>query len=120
MNGRILVEDLRVWAVVGVHPHEREFPRLLRLDLELTLDLAEAARQDQLDATLDYDWLCRRIRHRVVQGRRATLEAVAEDVLTVCLENPRVRAARVRVDKPGAVRGVGTVAIEMGRERGGA
>lgn len=113
MNGRILIEDLRVRAIAGVYPHERKFPRTLLLTIELELDLRNAARKDELDSTLDYDWLCRRIRRQVRGARRLTLEAVAGDVLEICLENPIVHAASVRVDKPGAVAGSQTVAVEL-------
>ncbi len=118
MNDRIRIDDLRVWTVVGVHPRERTFPRPLRLWIELELDLDSAARRDELDATVDYDWLCRRVRRQVESTRRSTLEAVAGDVLSICLEDARVQSARVRVDKPQAVRGVATVSVEMQRRRG--
>ena len=50
----IRVEDLRLWAHVGVLEHERDHGQWFRVDLGLHLDLSESARADSLAATADY------------------------------------------------------------------
>ena len=50
----IRVDDLRLWAHVGVLDHEREHGQWFRVDLELHLDLRASAAADSLEATADY------------------------------------------------------------------
>ena len=50
----IRVENLRLWAHVGVLEHERDHGQWFRVDLALHLDLSESARADSLAATADY------------------------------------------------------------------
>ena len=45
------------------------------------------------------------------------VEKMAEEIAAICLENPKVDLARVRVEKPGAVRFSRSVGIEIERVR---
>ena len=45
------------------------------------------------------------------------IEALAERVAEICLSRPGVRAARVPVEKPAALRFARTVAVEITRRR---
>ena len=50
----IRVDNLRLWAHVGVLDHEREHGQWFRVDLELHFDLSQSASADSLAATADY------------------------------------------------------------------
>ena len=50
----IRIDDLRLWAHVGVLEHERRDGQWFRLDLALHLDVSNAASSDSLEATADY------------------------------------------------------------------
>ena len=50
----IHVSDLRLWAHVGVLEHERRDGQWFRVDLRLWLDVSQAAKTDDLSASLDY------------------------------------------------------------------
>jgi dihydroneopterin aldolase len=43
------------------------------------------------------------------------VEALAEDIARISLEQPRVRRVRVRVEKPGALRFARSVGVEIER-----
>lgn len=51
---RILLSGIEVYAYGGVTEEERRIGQRYRLDLELSLDLAEAGRTDDLRATVSY------------------------------------------------------------------
>lgn len=116
MPDLILIEGLKVRATVGVKEHEREVPQDIVLDLQLSVDLESAARQDDLKATVDYEKLALAIERRVIAARRLTLEAVAWDVAGMCLQDTRVESVRVRVDKPAALRNARGAAVVLRRE----
>ena len=50
----IRVDNLLLWAHVGVLAHERDHGQWFRVDLALHLDLSKSARADSLAATADY------------------------------------------------------------------
>jgi 7,8-dihydroneopterin aldolase/epimerase/oxygenase len=117
-SDRILLSGLRVRGHHGVLPHEGQVGQVFVVDLELEVDLAAAARSDDLARTVDYGSLAGRVAE-VVGGRpRMLLEAVAEDVAELVLADERVRRVRVRITKPQAPLPVdATVAVEITRDR---
>lgn len=115
MGDRIEIRDLRVRTILGVHPEERETPREIGIDLVLFADVRRAGESDALEDTVDYAAVVERVTRRAREARRRTLEALATDLAGVCLEFRGVERVRVRVEKPGALPDVRSVAVEIER-----
>ena len=113
---QIQIRQLKLNAVIGVYPREREAPQPVIMDLSLHTDLQEAGRSDQLSETIDYAALVARVRKAVAKSRFQLLEALAEHIADLCLHEPRIAAVDVTVAKPGALLGIG-VAVTMRRSR---
>ncbi|WP_162872730.1 2-amino-4-hydroxy-6-hydroxymethyldihydropteridine diphosphokinase [Austwickia chelonae] len=115
----ITVSGLRVEACHGVFPEEKVRPRPFVVDIELEVDLSRAGVSDDLADTVSYA----EIAHRavaVVRGRPVDLiEHLAEQIATVCLDEPSVEAVRVEVHKPEAPVGLPfeDVSVRVHRER---
>jgi dihydroneopterin aldolase len=97
--GSLELRGLRLLGTVGVLPEEADRAQPLEVDLEVELDVAGAARHDELGATVDYGALCATAA-RVVEHRRfALLEGLAAALADAVLEEPRVLAVTVAVRK---------------------
>jgi 7,8-dihydroneopterin aldolase/epimerase/oxygenase len=114
---RIFVRGLMVEAEVGVYAHEKGSRRPLVVDLEVTVDPSLRTRDDQLRETIDYDTLVGHARAIASGAHLHLIETFAEHVAARMLEDPRVVAARVRVEKPGAVPGAACSGVEVVRVR---
>ena len=99
---RIRLTGLRVRGHHGVLPEERRDGQDFVVDAVLHLDLAPAARSDDLAQTVHYGELAEALA-RVVAGEPvALLETLAQRLADVCLADARVERAEVTVHKPGA------------------
>ena len=78
----IRVDDLRLWAHVGVLDHEREHGQWFRVDLELHLDLSASATADSLEATADYSQGVQALQRLAAEIRCRTLEHFSERMFT--------------------------------------
>jgi dihydroneopterin aldolase len=114
---RILLDAIEVEALIGVHEWERRAKRPLVVDLELACDLADAAATDRLETTVDYFELTRRVKEACAASTYRLVEALAGEIARICLAEARVAAVKVTVRKPGAVEGVGGVAVVLERRR---
>jgi FolB domain-containing protein len=114
---RIHIADLLVRCIVGTNPGERAKPQDVVINITLHADLRAACRSDRIEDTVDYSALKQRIVNMVEASRFFLVEALAEAVSDICLSDPRVRKARVRVEKPTALRFARTVGVEIERER---
>ncbi|MDI6870878.1 MAG: dihydroneopterin aldolase [Bacillota bacterium] len=119
---RLSLRSMTFWGYTGVHAEEQERGQPFEVDLDLYLDLRQAARSDDLAATVDYSALFGLVR-QVVEGRRFQLvEALAGAVAEAVLASASpVEAVTVRVRKPRApLPGVfETVEVELRRSRTG-
>ena len=114
---QIHIRQLKLSAVIGVHPRERKAPQPVIVDIDLHTDLQVAGWSDQLTDTIDYAALVKRVRKAVAGSRFQLLEALAEHIAGVCLREPRIAVVDVTVAKPGALPGIGVVAVTMHRSR---
>lgn len=114
---RILIRDLLVRCVIGVREDERREKQDVIMNLALSLDLRKAGTSDRIEDTLDYRALKKRIIALAEDSRFYLVEALAEAVAGICLEDPRVSEARVTVEKPTALRFARSVGVEIIRGR---
>lgn len=86
----------------GVYDFERRDGQEFVIDLVLAIDTRPAARQDDLQETVDYGTLVVEVRSAVENDPVDLIETLAQRIADVCLRNPRVEAVEVTVHKPQA------------------
>lgn len=103
------LNGLAVDCIIGERPEERLRTQRLVLDIALTIG-DEAAESDRLADTVDYAALAAAVTDVLVRSRCQMIERAAKVAFDVCLADPKVRAARVKVTKSGAVPGLASAA----------
>lgn len=119
---RIEVRGIRARGFHGVYPDERRDGQEFVVDVVLELDLAPAARSDDVADTVHYGELAERI-VAVVEGEPVDLlETLAERIAGRELDDPRIAAVEIAVHKPHAPIPVpfGDVVVRIRRTRGAA
>ena len=118
----VFVRDLVLEASVGVHPHERERPQRVRINIDLAVEddwprpLSRPAETlEDLARVVDYEAIAAAARRIATTGHVALVETLAERIAGSCLLDRRVRLARVRVEKLDAIDGAASVGIEIER-----
>lgn len=97
---RVELRGLRLCAVVGVLPEERERAQPLELDLDVEVDLGAAARSDELGDTVDYGELCTVVAELVAGLQPRLLERLAVLVAEAVLAaDGRITSVEVAVRK---------------------
>ena len=112
---RVLIEGLEVRTVIGIYDWEREIRQMVRLDLEMAWDVSAAARSDDIVDTLDYKAVSKRLISFVEASSFGLIEALAEHCAQIVLEEFSVPWLRLKMSKPGAVRGSENVAVLIER-----
>lgn len=98
----ITLTGLRVHAHHGVFGFERENGQDFVIDLTVWLDLAAAARGDDLAATVHYGELAEAVYAAAQNDPVDLIETLAERLASVALGFPAVHRTRVTVHKPDA------------------
>jgi methylenetetrahydrofolate dehydrogenase (NADP+)/methenyltetrahydrofolate cyclohydrolase len=109
---RIIVRDLELMASIGVYAHEEAQRQPLLVNLEL-----EAERGGEGLGVVCYAGVADAVRALVAAGHIRLVEELAERIAETCLEDSRVHAVRVRIEKLNAVAGSAGVGVEILRRQ---
>lgn len=112
----LFVRGLVVEAEIGVWAHEKGRRQIVRIDLDLAVDDPRAAGDDHRKVVC-YEWASNEVRDIVATGHFNLVERLAECLAERLLSDARVHAVRIRVEKPGAIRGADAAGIEIVRLR---
>ena len=113
----IFLNDLRIEAIIGIYDWEREVKQTVVLDLEMAADIRKSAQSDQIEDTLNYKAVAKRLIQYVGESDFQLVETLAERVAAIVLTEFGVSWVRLRVSKPGAVRYAGNVGVIIERGR---
>ena len=111
----IYLHGLKVKCVIGVWEWERQIRQTITLDLDMGFDISRAAASDDLQDTLSYKDVAKRVTEFVSESEFALVEKLAEQVSSILRDEFAIRWCRVRVNKFGAVNGAGDVGIIIER-----
>ena len=111
----IFLNDLRIETVIGIWDWERKIRQTVAIDLEMSADIRRAAATDKVDDTLNYKAVAKRLQQFVGDSSFQLVETLAEKVAAIVLGEFDVAWVRVRVNKPGAIRGARDVGVVIER-----
>ncbi len=112
---RIVIKDLLLRGIIGINDWEREKRQDILINITLYGDLRPAGESDDIADTINYRTVTKNIIEHVEKSEPFTVEALAGDIARICLSEARVNRARVRVEKPGALRFARSVGVEIER-----
>jgi len=111
----IFLNDIRVETIVGIWDWERRMPQTVSIDLEMGTDIRRAAKTDDIDSTLDYRAVAKRVTGFVAESEFQLIETMAERIAEIVTGEFSVPWIKVVVHKPGAVRGSNDVGVMIER-----
>lgn len=114
---RILIKDLLLRGIIGINDWEREKRQDILVNITLSGDLSEAGKSDRIEDTINYRTITKKVIKLVEEGKPYTVEFLAAEIAALCLEAEGVERARVRVEKPGALRFAQSVGVEIERTK---
>ncbi len=113
----IFLRDLKVETIVGIWNWERKIRQTVSIDLKMGADIRRAAASDDIDDTLNYKLVAKRVQQFVGDSNFQLVETLAERIAEVILDDFDVPWVEVRVNKPGAIRGARDVGVKIRREK---
>ena len=119
MGDHVRLNDVVFFAHLGVSEAEREVGQRIHIDVDLTVDLDQASRTDELGDTVNYEAVFREM-SRVVDGsRHRLLESLAGSLARSLLDGFPALEVRVRVRKPNVpfAGSLSSAEVEMVRRR---
>jgi len=111
----VYINDLKVDTVIGIFDWERRIRQTVSLDLEMAADIRRGAASDHIDDALDYKAIGKRLIAFIESSEFQLVEALAENVAQLVLKEFQVPWLKLRLSKPGALRGARDVGVIIER-----
>lgn len=113
----VFIKELCIETVIGVYDWERKIKQIICIDLELGTDISTASNSDNIDNTVDYKAVTKRLKSFIGESEFQLVEALAEESVKIILEEFPVKHVKARFSKPGAVTGSKEVGVMIERHK---
>ncbi len=111
----VYIRDLRIETIIGIYDWERQVRQTVSIDLEMASDIRKAAETDDIGYALNYKAVSKRLIAYVENRNALLVETLAEEIAKIIREEFNVPWLRLRLSKPGAVRGARDVGLIIER-----
>ncbi|WP_210395657.1 dihydroneopterin aldolase [Motiliproteus sediminis] len=111
----VYIHGLEVDTVIGIYDWERKIRQTVNLDLEMGTDIRQAAASEDIDKTLNYKSVSKRLIEFIGASEFLLVETMAEEIATLVMQEFPVPWLKLRLGKPGAVRGARDVGVIIER-----
>jgi len=111
----IYLRDLRIDTIIGIYDWERQTRQTVILDIEMATDIKKAANSDDIEHTLNYKAVAKRIISFVSESNYQLVETLAEHTAEILLKEFNIPWVKLTLNKQGAVRGVRDVGVIIER-----
>ena len=112
---KIFLGELKIDTVIGIWDWERKIRQTVIIDLEMSADIVRAAATDNVEDTLNYKSVAKRLQEFVGESSFQLVETLAERIAGIVRDEFGVEWVKVTVHKPGAIRGSKDVGVEIER-----
>ena len=116
---KIFLSEIKIETTVGIWEWEKRIKQTVIIDIEMSADIKKAAATDDINDTLNYKAVAKSVRKLVEESQFQLVETMAEKISELILTEHDVDWIKVKVNKPGAIRGskgVGII-IERGKNK---
>ena len=112
---RIFLSEMKIETTVGIWEWEKGIKQQVIIDIEMSADIKKAAATDQIEDTLNYKAVAKSVRKLVEESSFQLVETMAEKISELVIGEHNVSWVKVKVNKPGAIRGSKGVGIIIER-----
>ncbi|KZN33102.1 dihydroneopterin triphosphate 2'-epimerase [Pseudoalteromonas luteoviolacea S2607] len=114
---KVYISQLHVETIIGVYDFEKESKQSLYFDIEMSTDITQAAKTDDINLAVDYAKVSERVIELSTSCQVELLETLLERLADAILAEFSVSDVKIRVSKPAAVAQAQTVGIEILRTK---
>jgi len=111
----VYIRELQIETIIGIYDWEREIKQIVSLDLEMATDIRKAAATDDIQYALNYKAVSKRLIQFIAESEFLLVETMAEKVAALVMSEFNVPWIKLRLSKPGAVRGARDVGMLIER-----
>lgn len=112
----IIIDGLRVDAIIGIDDWERVMTQAIIIDMALFTDVTDVAQTQDLSQGVNYKAVCEQVSKWVQDKKFELLETLVEYVSKQLLDNWPISKVSIRAVKPNAITLADAVGMQITRK----
>ncbi len=112
---KVFIDGLEIETIIGIYDWEREIKQIVRIDLEMEWDNLPAAKSEDIQFALNYKDVSKRLISFIGGSEFLLVETMAEAISQILLKEFEIPALKLKLSKPGAIRGAKAVGVMIER-----
>lgn len=113
---KILIEDLTLNALIGIHDYEQKKKQKISISIEIQAKEKFVESEDNIENVVSYEHIVNNIKLLVNSGHTGLLETLAEEIFQICFKDMRVLNAKVNIKKLQVFKETKSVGVEIFRK----
>lgn len=111
----IFLSEVKVETKLGVPDWERLKPQTIILDIEIAMPDSKSCQTDEIVDTIDYGVVVARIRQTLAERSFKLVEALAEHICQIIINEFGAPWVKIKVAKPGILSGLKALGVIIER-----
>ena len=113
----VFIKDFIIKEVIGIHEHEKIKKQKIKFNIVLDINQIYVPDEKNIKSIVDYEKITNKLENLAKSKKYNFLESLAEDSFKEIFEDKRIDSAKIKIEKPDAIKSAGSVGVEIFKTR---
>jgi len=113
----VFIKDYVIEEIIGIHEHEKIKKQKIKFNIVVNVNENTIPNEKNIKSIVDYEKITKKLESLVKTKKYNFLESLAEDSFKEIFEDARINSAKVKIEKPEAIKNAGSVGVEVFKTR---
>ncbi len=114
---KILIKDLVIKILVGIHNFEKKKKQRVRFNVEINIDPNLKPSEKNLDSIVNYEDIIKNIKKITNKKHYPLLETLSEEIFFKLFKDTKIKKIKLRIEKLDIIKNTSSVGIEIEKIR---
>ncbi len=113
----VFIKDFIVEEIIGIHAHEKIKKQKIKFNIVLGIDQESLPDENDIKSIVDYEKITNKLENLTKSKKYNFLESLVEDSFKELFEDKRINSAKIKIEKPDAIKNAESVGVEVFKTR---
>ena len=113
----VFIKDFIIEEIIGIHEHEKIKKQKIKFNIILDINQNSVPDENNIKSIVDYEKITIKLENLTKNAKYNFLESLAEDSFKEIFEDKRINSAKIKIEKPEAIKNAKSVGVEIFKTR---
>ena len=113
----VFIKDFIIQEIIGIHEHEKIKKQKIKFNIVVNVNQNTVPDEKDIKSIVDYEKITNKLENLLKNKKYNFLESLAEDSFGEIFEDKRINSAKIKIEKPDAIKNADSVGIEVFKNR---